>query len=177
MKLILSIILSLFLFTSFCQDTIKPILPSPKNAAFLSLIVPGAGQVYNQIYAPTKKYNAFWKVPLIYISLVGSSSLLIDAIQKEKELKQEYYNRKNNLPASIKWINYDSYNLVALHESATRNRNLMFFLVGGIYLIQIIDASVEAHFTHFDISPNLSLNISPTIIYRTAGINLCFNFH
>ena len=177
MKLILAVSLTLLYFTSLCQDTIEPALPYPKRAALLSAIIPGAGQVYNQIYAPTKKYNAYWKVPLIYASLISSSNLLINAINTEKELKQEYYNRINNITPSLKWANYDEYNLVALHASASRNRNLLYILVGGLYIIQIADASVEAHFTHFDISPNLSLDITPTISNYASGVNLSFNLH
>ena len=177
MKLILSISLTLFCFTSYCQDTIKPLLPLPKKAALLSIILPGAGQVYNQIYAPTKRYNAYWKVPLIYASLIGSTNLLINSIKTEKELKQEYYNRINNITPTLKWASYDQYNLVTLHASASRNRNLLYLLVGGLYIIQIADASVEAQFTHFDISPNLSLDITPTISTYVTGVNLSFNLH
>ena len=107
--------------------------------------------------------------------MIGSTNLLINAINTEKELKQEYYNRINNIAPSLKWSSYDQYNLVTLHASASRNRNLLYILVGGLYIIQIADASVEAHFTHFDINPNLSLDISPMLQSYSAGINLSFN--
>lgn len=178
MKLILIISLSCIFFRSYCQDSIKPsIPPHPKRAALLSTIIPGAGQIYNQIYAPKKKYNAYWKVPLIYGSLIGSTNLLLNAIKTEKELKQEYYNRINNVTPSVKWVNYDKYNLLTLHNSASRNRNLLYILVGGLYILQIADASIEAHFTHYDISPNLSLDINPLLNPHATGVNLSFNLH
>jgi len=43
--------------------------------------------------------------------------------------------------------------------------------------LQIADAGVEAHFVHFDISKDLSLNVRPTVLYnRNPGLLLSLNF-
>jgi hypothetical protein len=50
-------------------------------------------------------------------------------------------------------------------------------LVGGVYALQIIEASIDAHFLHFDISPNITMQVQPTYLQRTAGVQLTFNFN
>lgn len=178
MKLLIFTVLILFIpRILFSQDSLQIQNHSAKKASLLSLVIPGSGQVYNQIHSSTKKYNAYWKVPLIYSSLILTGDLVYSAVVKEKELKKEYYNRINSIPTNNKWSNYDAYNLLALHASAKRNRDLLFFAFAGLYAIQVIDASIEAHFMHFDITPSLSLDWSPTIMQSTACVNLSFNLH
>jgi len=177
----------LFIFILICfnvfgqrtpQDSIQLSAHTPKKAAFLSLVIPGAGQVYNQYYSPKGRYGAYWKVPLIYASLLGTGSLFLDAIRTESEIRTEYYNReKNSELIASKWANYTANDLIILHESAVRKRTMFGLLVGGVYALQIIEASIDAHFLHFDISPNISLHVQPTYLQRTAGVQLTFNFN
>jgi hypothetical protein len=163
---------------SIAKDSILITAHTPKKAAFWSIIIPGAGQIYNQYYSPKGRYGAYWKVPLIYVSLLGTGSLFLDAIRSESEIRTEYYNReKNNTLISSKWANYTANDLILLHESAVRKRTMFGLLVGGVYALQIIEASIDAHFLHFDISPNLTIQIQPTYLQRTAGLQLTFNFN
>jgi hypothetical protein len=166
-------------FTVFGQeisnDSILISAHTPKKAAFWSLLVPGAGQIYNQYYSPKGRYGAYWKVPLIYVSLVGTGNLFINAIQSEKEIREEYTNREKGF-ISAKWENFTSSDLILLQQSAVRKRTMFGLLVGGVYALQIIEASIDAHFLHFDISPNLTMHIQPISIQRTAAIQLTFNF-
>ena len=163
---------------SIAKDSISITAHTPKKAAFWSIIIPGAGQIYNQYYSPKGRYGAYWKVPLIYVSLLGSGSLFLDAIRSESEIRTEYYNREGNSTLiSSKWANYTTNDLITLRESAVRKRTMFGLLVGGVYALQIIEASIDAHFLHFDISPNLTMQIQPTYLQRTAGLQLTFNFN
>ena len=45
-----------------------------------------------------------------------------------------------------------------------RYRDLSIFAFIGVYLISIIDAYVDAELSNFDIGPDLSMRIEPTII-------------
>jgi hypothetical protein len=161
--------------TILAQDSIVENQHSVRRASMLSTLLPGSGQLYNHIHSTNKSYSVFWKLPVIYSSLAASSYLFIQAVQLEKELKQEYFNRDQNL-TSPKWSNYDQYNILTLHTSAKKKRDLYGILLLGLYVLQIADASVEAHFMHFDISPTITLNIQPTISNSLTGLNLCFNF-
>ena len=159
------------------NDTVKLSTHTPQKAAFWSIVIPGAGQMYNQYYSPSGRYGAYWKVPLIYVSLLGTGNLFFNAIQTERELKTEYFNReKNSALISPKWANYTQSDIVTLHESAIKKRTMYGLLFGGVYLIQVIEASVDAHFLHFDISPSISMHVQPTYYYQTAGIQLTFDF-
>ena len=45
-----------------------------------------------------------------------------------------------------------------------RYRDLSFFILVGVYALSVIDAYVDASLSEFDISKDLSMSISPTII-------------
>jgi hypothetical protein len=178
------VLISVFLFSFYCNSQVKNTSDSvhlsshsPKRAAFLSMIIPGAGQVYNQVYSPKGKYGAYWKIPLIYVSLIGSANFVVNAFSLEKELRNEYYNREPSINLiSPKWSNYSQSDILILHESAYRKRTFSVLLLGGLYALQVIDASIEAHFLHFDISPSIAMQIQPTYMWNTAGLQLSFNF-
>jgi hypothetical protein len=161
--------------TELIQDSIK--VHSVKKAVIYSAIIPGAGQIYNHIAMPKGQKKAYWKVPLIYAGLGTSCYFLVSNQQTLKELKNEYLNRQNGLSISDKYIGYDDQGILTLHDQYQTWRDLSILAVGAVYLIQVVDAGVEAHFVNFDISENLSLRVSPSIInYQTAGLKLKLNF-
>jgi len=171
MKCIITFLFLMSLIKLNAQDTIRVQPPYPKKAAILSTILPGSGQVYNGIYSTKHKYNAYWKVPLIYSSLFLAVNSLLKKIILEKEIRLEYNNRVKLNITSYKWKSYDNYNLISLQKSVSKSRNTLFFISGGIYLLQILEASIDAHFNHFDISPNLSLKINPYVsTFSSSGL-------
>ena len=122
---------------------VKDTLHSPKKAAILSAVLPGAGQFYN------KKY---WKMPIVY-GLLGTAGYFFHTNNKEfKELKAVFIETE------------DSDTFTAL-EKARRNRDLLAMAFIGVYILQIVDASVDAHLFYFDVSDDLSLNWSPQFMF------------
>ena len=69
-----------------------------------------------------------------------------------------------------------------LKDSYRRNRDLCILLTAGVYILQIIDAHVDAHLQDYDISDDLSMNFEPYVDYATVvsqpvfGLNLNLNF-
>ena len=66
-------------------------------------------------------------------------------------------------------------------DNYKRNRDLLYIVSGAIYVIQIIDATVFAHFYDFEINEDLSLNLRPSTGFTpvsggTVGLTLTFNF-
>jgi hypothetical protein len=164
------------LVTLFLKDTIK--VHSPKKAVIFSAILPGAGQVYNHIAMPKGKKKAFWKVPLIYGALGTTGYFLVKNQLTQQSLKQEYTNRENGGLLDEKWSAYDKLGVLTLYDQYLNWRDLSILGVGAVYLIQIIDAGIEAHFVHFDISQDLSLAIEPAYFgQNTVGLKFNFNFH
>jgi hypothetical protein len=147
------------------SDTVKvkaaaPSYHSPKKAAILSAALPGAGQVYN------KKY---WKLPIIYAGFAG----LTYSFQFNQSHYLKYRNalkdRLNGNPDSYVGI-YTTDQLGTLYKYYHRYRDLS--VIGGLvlYVLNIVDASVDAHLFTFNVNDDLSLNLHPAFI-NTAGTN------
>lgn len=160
---------------------------SPKKAAMYSAIIPGWGQAYN------KKY---WKIPIVYAGF-GTIGYFIG-------WNNRYYNTYKDAYSDLTDDdpNTDSYNdieasqyydltnptdfenfrsgLNKQQEYYRRNRDLLIISIIGFYGLNIIDASVDAHFFEFDISEDLTMNWQPTVQpYRKElvyGLNFTFNF-
>lgn len=138
---------------------------SPKKASILSAVLPGAGQFYN------KKY---WKIPLVYAAL-GSTFYFIK-INRDgfKEYKQAYIYAKDDDPTTVvtgkpKEHENQPENLKTIMEGYRRQRDLSAILFVTAYLLNILDASIDAHFYNFDISDDLSLEVYP---YDRNSLNL-----
>ncbi len=167
------------IFTFSCaqeQDTTKfPNLKeqkfskkNPKTAAYLSMVLPGAGQIYNQKY---------YKIPLIY---GGFSSLLFFA-KLNDNLYHEFLNRYSayGLPGPVKFYdeNIPENILKRYKDYYRRNRDMLYIGVGMVYLFNILDAIVDAHMSYFDVGSEFAMKMSPNIMPVTqykAGIGVSF---
>ena len=135
---------------------------SPKKAAILSAIIPGAGQVYN------KKY---WKVPLVY-GAIGTSFVLSQRYRNEYQKYRDIYRLE---------ADDDSTTVSELHSKLERNlitltgikdtrdtyrswMELSYIFTGLFYVLQVVDASVDAHFMDFDVSDDLTLHVEPKML-------------
>ncbi|MFI3279091.1 MAG: DUF5683 domain-containing protein [Rikenellaceae bacterium] len=142
-----------------------------KKATTLSMICPGAGQIYNKSY---------WRVPIV-LGMFASTIYVYDwnnrGYQRFKTayaLKLDYDNNPENYPdGSIDEFggSYSTDVLQNYRDSYRRNRDLALILTAGAYLLQVLDAHVDAHLKNFDISDDLSLNVEPAINYSnmTSG--------
>ena len=179
MKLLLIIFFIPF-YSFFAQektDTISTPSHSIKKALILSAAIPGAGQIYNHIAMPKGRKTAFWKVPLIYAGLGATSYFLFKNQTITSELKQEYIQRQENGTGSPKWQSYDDQGILTLFESYQKKRDFSILGLAFVYILQVADAGVEAHFVTFDVSKDLSLKLKPTLLdYNKAGVSLTLNF-
>jgi hypothetical protein len=134
------------------KDTVStPINPlTPAKAAFYSAILPGLGQAYN------KKY---WKIPIVYAGL-GISIYSYTFNQREyHKFRDEYKRRLDGTfdPAHPIYGNLDNDRLISAQKFHQRNRDLSMLITVGIYLLNIVDANVDAHLLQFNVNDNLSL--------------------
>ncbi|MFT6783903.1 MAG: hypothetical protein ACJA1A_003845 [Saprospiraceae bacterium] len=153
---------------------------TPKKATICSAVFPGAGQVYNQIYKlPEMKNNLWWKLPIVYGGL-GYTSYLIAFNQGQ--FNYFHQERLNRLDASyVSPTSYSDSQLQTLQEQYRGWRDYAIIATVGVYLLQIVDAKVEAHLMHFDVSDDLSLDIGPFSSYaivnrQPIGASLVFSF-
>lgn len=181
MKLLLTGIVYCFVQLSFAQaqqettDTAR--VHSVRKAIILSATLPGSGQVYNHMAMPKGKKNAFWKVPLIYAGLGASGYMLYNNQRTQVSLKKEYTNRIDGNSTDPRWDDYDNQGVLTLYNQYLNQRDLSILLVGAVYIFQLADAGIEAHFVRFDISKDLSMQIKPTIIgLNRPAISATINF-
>lgn len=157
-------------------DTIAQKIHSPRRATIYSLILPGLGQAYN------KKY---WKIPIIY---AGFGTLIYFICDNSKEYNKflEAYNYKYNEETyeidNDYVTRYTLANLKTGKNSYRRSMELSYILTGLWYVVNLLDANVDANLFDYSINEDLSLKIEPYFnkpkhyIKSTPGIKLTLNF-
>lgn len=146
--------------------------PDPTRATWLSVLCPGLGQIYNRRY---------WKLPIV----VGAYMGLAYATSWNNTMLRDYTTAYNDLmdndPDTKSYMNFfapgvtesqlDQSWLQQTFQSRKnyfrRNRDLCIVGMIAVYLVAIVDAYVDASLAHFDISPDLSIHWSPTLLKET----------
>ena len=158
------------------KDTISveidPLAPS--KAAFFSAILPGLGQAYN------KKY---WKIPIVYIGLgVGIYSYTWNQ-KKYQGFRSEYKKRLAGTSLGVNDTKYGDFTddqLIRGQKFHQRNRDLSALITAGIYILNIVDANVDAHLMQFNVNDNLTvkpdLNQNELDYKYNYGLTLTYNF-
>jgi len=134
----------------------------PARAALYSMVLPGLGQAYN---------GKYWKIPIIYTIFGTMYFFAAENHQKFEDYKFAYKNfdDENLKPA---WVENQQINAAYLKERMEfykRNRNFNIIVGGLFYLLNILDANVDAHLMDFDVSDDLSLSIEPELNYFQAS--------
>lgn len=118
----------------------------------MSACLPALGQIYNRKY---------WKAPVIYLALGGLGYWGVT-----NQIKYNYYS--NNLAAlyddDVNTVNetiYNSDQLIIQKRDYRKYRDYAIIAGVLVYLINIIDANVDAHLKTFDVSDDLSLQVNP----------------
>lgn len=156
-----------------------------KKATTLSMICPGAGQIYN---------GSYWKAPIV-IGAFASMIYVIDWNNRGYQRFKTAYNLRvaydNALSEYEKAENkdeltepvptdefkgrYSATYLKNLKDNYRRSRDLSIIITAGVYLLNVIDAHVDAHLRDYDISDDLSMNLQPQVgsFYsaRTGSVN------
>lgn len=128
---------------------------SPKVAACLSLI-PGGGQIYNQKY---------WKLPIVYGTMGAATYFVCDYAKKYNLFKREYINRMYQLDGALieDFALYTDDNIKEMRNSYRSRMEISIAALSIVYLLNIIDACVDAHLFYFDISDDLACKIAPSL--------------
>lgn len=150
-----------FRFSGLPADSAaKPSVHSPKKAAIMSAVCPGLGQIYNRKY---------WKLPIIYVAMGGC---VFGFAYNQNEFA--YYRdvlrvRYDDDTLTVDPLpQYSDAAIVAYKNDFQRYRDLCVIGFTAVYLLQVIDAAVDAHLYTFDVGPDLSLQWSPQFYPRGA---------
>lgn len=147
-------------------DTVKPYINVGKiagrRAAIRSAMLPGLGQIRNgvTVYRLAKVggiYTGFTLLTLSYIDNSNQFKVFND------EIKFRANNGGKSDPRSV-YASYPTSGLISARDVYKRNRQVIIFSYVGLYLLNIIEAYVDARLANFDVGDVTSFKISPTAI-------------
>lgn len=146
----------------------KVFVPKPTKALWLSLVLPGAGQIYNRKY---------WKLPIIYGGFLGCAYALTWNQMMYRDYSQAYLDIMDDDPNTKSYLDMlpPRYDITGREDQFKtifkrkkdfyrRYRDLSAFCFIGVYLLSVVDAYVDAQLSEFDISPDLSMKVEPAVI-------------
>lgn len=154
---------------------------NPRKALLYSAVFPGAGQFYNRKY---------WKVPLVY----GGFATLIVVVKAYQDQHILYRNdlfalistkansTTSTSPTTLKSpLGYTEQQLRSVVDKARRERDYFIILTGFWYILQMVDAHVDAHLKEFDLNPQLRVRVEPMmdqsyLTGRSTGLSLKIKF-
>ena len=148
---------------------IKEIDPlRPTKASFYSALLPGLGQAYN------KKY---WKLPIVY-GAIGTS--LYFYINNNKK----YHNYRDAYKRRLQGFNDDEYQylddsrLIQAQRFYQRNRDLSLLVTVAFYVLNIVDANIDAHLAQFNVNDKLSFQpeVYPNEINYKLNMGISLNY-
>jgi Family of unknown function (DUF5683) len=144
---------------------------NPRKAMLFSAILPGMGQVYN------KKY---WKVPMVYGGLIGFG-LVVDFYNNQGNKYRNDLFEVLNTGKKTGQLGLEEAQLRTIIDQARRQRDYFIIITAFFYILQMVDAHVDAHLKEFDLNPKLKVRIEPMMdnSYYTGtstGIAIKFRF-
>lgn len=156
------------------QVAIADFQPDAQKSVWLAAVVPGLGQIYNRQY---------WKVPIIYGGTLGlvygitwNDRMYVDYRKgyvdlMDKDPNTNYF--EHLLPSGVVLDNSNSSYYTKIIKTKLDNyrryRDLCIIGTAVLYLMSIIDAYVDAQMFDYDISPDLSLEVAPTLIAPSSS--------
>lgn len=142
----------------------------PGKSLLMSLVIPGAGQIYNKSYL---------RVPFVWAAVGGMGYVLINNTHQYNCFKEAYIDKIDGNPLTIPAYCYDEIPFTTIEtvrlddatDSTVRrlrdqaNVNRQWAIVGFalVWLANGVDAFVDAHLKDFDIDEDLSIDIGPKI--------------
>ncbi len=141
-------------------------LHSPKKAWILSAVLPGAGQIYN------KKY---WKAPIVWGGLAVAGYYLNDNLKQLNLYRDAFIAETDGDPETINDTGLNQTLLERQIDTYKTWRDWSYIALAAVYILNIIDANVDAHLFYFDVSEDISMNLAPyfnPMANRSAGVSL-----
>ena len=121
--------------------------PQPGKAALYALLLPGLGQIYNR---------EIWKLPIYYGIMLGGLDYYF-MFKKNFERFRTIYNNQDTTYFPLETSKY-------YKNLYRRYRDYALLVVAAGYFLQAIDANVFAYMHNFEVTEDLTMDISPTII-------------
>jgi hypothetical protein len=146
---------------------------APAKAAFFSAILPGLGQAYN---------GKYWKIPIAYAGLGVGIYFYLENDKQYDRYRDAYKRRLAGFTDDEFQINpkVATDALIRAQKFYQRNKEISLLVTAAIYVLNIIDANVDAHLQQFNVSEDLSfkpaVNFDEYSGKTRYGLSLNFNF-
>ena len=127
----------------------------PAKAAFYAAVLPGLGQAYNKDY---------WKIPIVYGAIgtgVGIAVYNHDLFQQYRtSYKDRIAGRMDEFTIVDENGNtrelFTEDQLLRAQDFYRRNKELSILITAGLYVLQILEANVDAHLSQYEVEDRLS---------------------
>ncbi len=127
---------------------------NPSVAVRRSAILPGWGQVYN---------NRIWKLPIIYGGFGVFIAFVIGNHAGYKEYDDAVKCKGDSTCLDDPFPGYTIANTIVIREQYRRIRDLNIIVCGLWYVLNLVDAYVDAHLRGFNVSDDLTMDIDPNV--------------
>lgn len=142
----------------------------PRKALLFSAVFPGAGQIYN------KKY---WKAPIVWGGFAAGVYVISEYQRQHLDFRNQLFDRINGVTSPTQTRVLNETQLRNLVDRTKRERDFFVIMTALWYILQMVDAHVDAHLKEFDLNPELRnrARLEPTLrqdalFGRTAGLTL-----
>lgn len=159
--------------TSYIAEDEIDIL-APSKAAFYSAVLPGLGQIYN------KKW---WKAPIVWGAIGTGVYFYVDNTNKFDRYRSAYKLEITGRPHEFDGtggkplLTRDG--LERAQNYYKKNRDLALFVTIGLYILNIIEANVDAHLPDKALNTRISFNpaVFSTPVTNRAGFGAVISFN
>ena len=153
------------------QQAIDPLRAA--RAAFYAAALPGLGQAYNKDY---------WKLPIVYGALGTGVFFAIDNDREFKRYRNAFKDRLAGRIDEFTIVNEDGTTteiftddgLIDAQDFFRRQKELAILITAGMYVLQIIEANVDAHLSQYNVTEDLTF--APDIQTDDLGRSFRYGF-
>lgn len=132
-----------------------------RKAAFRSMILPGMGQIGNgvTVYRLAKVAGIYTGATLLTLSYIENNKnyhLVLEELQ--------YRSSHNGQPDPSGFLqNRQQDGLILAKDTFRRNREIIVFSFVGLYLLNVVEAYIDARLKYFDVG-DIAFQVSPGLI-------------
>lgn len=146
--------------------------PNPNRAAAMSLLLPGSGQIYNK---------KVWKLPLVYGALGGLGFWAVESTKDYRTFRDAYLAVVDDEVDTVSpFSTLSESGHLTLRDRFNKQRQQAYIFFALAWILNSVDAFVDAHLNSFDVSEDISLQVNPTGLRvgdaNGVGIGLHFTY-
>lgn len=129
---------------------------SVSRATWLSTLLPGAGQAYNEKY---------WKMPIVYAGLGACGYFAVENHRLYRQYLDAFLMRIDSTTGNDPYYNiYSERQLIELQNIYRDWRDLSLIIGAAVWALNVVDAHVDAHLYYYNVNEDLTFRLEPTVI-------------